>query len=91
MPPLVTLTCSEQESQSETKEASWVQCISFPSSATSQNQRRTLLGRFARPSMRRFGADASFEDREVAALQLTNEATRLFSARRSDGDGRPPR
>ena len=24
------------------------------------------------------GADASFEDREVAALQLTNEATRLF-------------
>jgi len=37
------------------------------------------------------GVDASFERREVAALELTNEATRLFTAARSHGDGRPRR
>ena len=76
----VTLTWESQESQSETTEASWVQRISFPSRATSrrQSQRRTSLGRFAELSMRRWAPTAPFEAREVTALALTNEATRLF-------------
>jgi len=80
MLPLVTPTCDDQEAHSETKEAPWVQCGRFPSRATSrrQRQRGNSLGRLRLAIDARVGAAAPFAEREVAALALMNEATRLL-------------